>query len=341
MLRERSVRAAVAKVPGGESAVGCSSPARPGTVVTMTCAPERSGPELDVSVLVTSPPGSARLDEALASVARQTVRPRDVVVVEGGAARNAAVARAASAWIAFCRAGDVWAPHKLARHATAAWYCPDASFTFSDWYAMETERAARCTTCSDPAYRAVRRVPVAPNIVRLDRRALGAALYASEFLVVSTLVVKRAVLERVIGSYGAGDDGDDYDATLRLAACAGAAAAVEEPLVGHRPRARRWGDPASRSALWSHLVAAPELYPPGARDFVRADRRRCTAAAGLSGLGAGRFTEARRYLRESVAIAATPSTLSLYAVATALDTPLGRYLGARLPRRPQHAVLED
>ena len=101
---------------------------------------------MDISVVIPTHNRAGPVKRALASVFRQTLAPRDVIVVDDGsgddtvesvrsdfpdavivsqaqrgvsAARNAGVAVARSNWIAFLDSDDEWLPDKLERQANA------------------------------------------------------------------------------------------------------------------------------------------------------------------------------------------------------------------------------
>jgi len=107
----------------------------------------------DVAVVVPVRNGAAYLAEALASVAAQTFRAREVVVVDdgstdgsaavaraagpdvrvieqapagAGAARNRGVEATSAPWLAFLDADDRWLPQKLARQREALGAAPGA-----------------------------------------------------------------------------------------------------------------------------------------------------------------------------------------------------------------------
>src|SRR6185312_11793255 len=116
---------------------------------------------MEISVVIPAYNAAAYVGDALASIAAQTCRPAEVIVVDDGsaddtaaiaaaagaivirqpnggasAARNAGVARARSQWIAFLDADDRWLPEYVERVAAAARYCPDVAAIFTD-YALE------------------------------------------------------------------------------------------------------------------------------------------------------------------------------------------------------------
>src|SRR5262249_37844504 len=126
------------------------SAARPGSL--------RSSPFF--SVVVTSSHGTARLAHTLRAVRDQSVRNRDVVVVDNSAEdvlpavldmlpearliradrsldlaalRNAGLAEGSGRYVAFLDSPDVWHPSYLHHHRTALQAMPDALFTVSGY----------------------------------------------------------------------------------------------------------------------------------------------------------------------------------------------------------------
>jgi len=121
------------------------------------------------SVVVTSSHGSARLARALRGVRDQSVRDRDVVVVDNStedvlpavvdilpearltradrsqdlaALRNAGLAAGSGRYVAFLDSPDVWHPSYLYHHRTALQAMADALFTVSDYILDGPAKAA-------------------------------------------------------------------------------------------------------------------------------------------------------------------------------------------------------
>ena len=316
-----------------------------------------------VSVVVPAYQSAAWIGDALAGIAGQTLPPREVIVVDDGstdrtaaiaeaagavvlrrahggpsAARNAGIARATSPWIAFCDADDVWEPRMLARHADALARCPQAALSFTDGDEFdEGGTLAERVTCTDRAYRAVRKTRLAERIALLDPATLAASIYRSPFILTPSVVVSRAALDAV----GPFDEGlrvaEDYDLFLRLIA-SGPVVAIEEQLVHVRKHASNITRDETVNTewhrkFWQRIEDAPGRYPPGTQRFLRDDRLRRLSRAGEYAVRVGRFADARTYLAEALRLRADARDIALYATALLWDNPAGRRLHGELRRR--------
>ena len=316
-----------------------------------------------VSVVVPAYQSAAWIGAALAAIKAQTLRPREVIVVDDGstdrtseiaeaagavvlrrenggpsAARNAGIAHATSPWVAFCDADDVWEPRMLARHANALARCPQAVLSFTDGDEFDDGGTlAERVTCSDRAYRAVRKTTLADGVVLLDAATLASSMYRSPFILTPSAVVSRAALDAV----GGFDEGlrvaEDYDLFLRLVA-SGPVVAIEEQLVHVRKHASNITRDETVNTewhrqFWKRIEDAPGRYPPGTRRFLRDDRLRRLSRAGEYAVRVGRFADARAYLAEALQLRAGPRDIALYATALLWDNPAGRRLHGDLRRR--------
>jgi glycosyltransferase involved in cell wall biosynthesis len=194
-----------------------------------------------VSVLVPTRNRWHFVEDALASVQRQTVPAREIFVVDDGsttpsptglrqvprvtmirhevnrgvsAARNTGIERATGDWIAFLDDDDIWAPHKLERQLAAA----DA--TGAD--------LVTCTTFGlSPDGRATRSIAVSGD--ELERALLRRNVIGGP----STVMVRTEVLRRSGGFDERLSVIADWELWFRLARhCR--ATAVPEPLVAVR-----------------------------------------------------------------------------------------------------------
>ena len=187
---------------------------------------------VDVSVVIPTFNRHALLGEALESVRRQTVRPREIIVVDDGssdgtaerldgddlvvirqanrgvaAARNAGVVRASGEWVAFLDSDDVWRPEKLERQLAAVAERPEVDWHYCDSHAVDAAGDPR------PPHRKA----------RFDG-AVAPQLFEHVFIHTSGVLMRRALFARLGGFREELRNCEDYDLWLR--------AALDHP-VGH------------------------------------------------------------------------------------------------------------
>lgn len=255
--------------------------------------------------------------EAVQSALAQTHPPEEVVVVDdssrdgtgaeverrfgtsvrvvrgrfgsAAAARNAGWRTARAPWVAFLDADDLWFPDKLAAAGAVLGAAPEAGWFFSDgaFRTLEGEvRSSWLRTYAD-----------------LDEGYVGhpvAELFEVNFVLTSSVVVKRQALEALGGFDESLSHAEDLDLWIRLARrwpAAGSRAALVR--YQHRPggltrqvEARLQGD----VALFRRL-ARDRTLDRGLRS--RAGRREALAhyKLALAALREGRAGDARRHLR--------------------------------------------
>lgn len=190
-------------------------------------------PPADVSVIMPAWNNAATIGRALASIAAQTVRPRQVVVVDdgstdgthvcaeaerthlpglelvlirqdnqgAGAARNTALAAATSALVAFLDADDEWLPAKLEYSLEALAADPGLAFVSHDMMVADgvSERMMDCARHFEKA---------ADPFVALMLRG---------FVATSTVVARRDAVLAAGGFNPALRAAQDYDLWLSLA----------------------------------------------------------------------------------------------------------------------------
>lgn len=188
----------------------------------------------DVSVIIPAYNNAATIARALASVAAQTVAPRQVIVVDdgsddltpaqaescrpwfaaceflvlrqenagAGAARNTAIAQAHGSWLAFLDADDEWLPEKLAAsldhlHQTDLTFVShDLEVVNPDGSRVIFDCARHFQTATDPFV----------------------ALFQRGFVATSTVVARRDAVQAAGGFETSLRAAQDYDLWLRLAA---------------------------------------------------------------------------------------------------------------------------
>ncbi len=262
-----------------------------------------------VSVVVPTYDRMGMLAEALASVASQTFRDFEVIVVDDGskdatfqlvrsnpqvrylalahcgvaAARNAGIDAAKGDWIAFLDSDDLWLPHKLSAQM---------SFlrTSSDLSVCQTEEIW---------VRDGRRI----NPRRYHRKPSGRILKPSlrRCLVSPSAVVLERPVFRVVGLFDTSlPVCEDYDLWLRVAANF-AVGLVPEPLVikrgGHADQLSKlyWGMDRFRVASLCRLLASDMLEGEEREEAARVLAEKATILA-RGALKRGRREEAGRYL---------------------------------------------
>ena len=242
------------------------------------------GAALDLSVVIPSHNAHPMVLEAIDSALAQTLLPAEVVVVDdgssdgtsealalryanqprvrvvrgrfgsAGAARNAGWRSATRPWIAFLDADDVWFPEKVATAAATLAAFPAAGWFFSDgtFRPMEGEEWRSWLA----AYADLREPYVGCPV---------AQLLEVNFVLTSSVVVRRDLLEAVGGFDQGMSHAEDIDLWIRLARRIPAAAAAR-PLVRYQHREGGLSRQIERRLqgdleLFGRLARDPELAP--------------------------------------------------------------------------------
>lgn len=276
-----------------------------------------TGSALDVAVVIPARDALPDVLDAVGSALAQSHPAREVIVVDDGstdgtgdavarrfgdavrvlrgrfgsaaAARNAGWRAAGTAWVAFLDADDLWSPGKLAAAAETLAATPEASWFFSDGTfrdeagVMHDSWLDAFTEFSDP---------YVGQPVR--------ELFEVNFVLTSSVVVRREALVEVGGFDEGMTHAEDLDLWIRLAR-RGPAAASGDALVRYqhlptgltRQTERRLGGDI---ALFERLAA-----DPGLDDALRRRARHRSASAryklALDALRQGRGAEARAGFR--------------------------------------------
>jgi glycosyltransferase involved in cell wall biosynthesis len=200
---------------------------------------------MSVSVIVPAYNAAATLPGALASIAAQTFRDFEIVVVDDGStdgtaallerdypelryihqanggparARNAGIAAARGAWLAFLDADDAWAPCKLELQMQLVMAAPELVLVACDW-APELPGGVAATAMGSA-------VPAATRLSAID------ILVLNRFQTSTALV--RAEAARALNGFDPDLDGiEDWDFWLRVATL-GPVAKLDLPLVAYR-----------------------------------------------------------------------------------------------------------
>ncbi len=234
-----------------------------------------------VSVVIPAYNRAHLLPRALRSVQTQTVKELEIIVVDdastdgteaavrafeegrmrcvrhaqnqgGSAARNTGIAEARAPLVAFLDSDDEWLPHKLERQLSALRRRPEAALAYARFALCEKGRDVTAR------YRPFPEECSARGLLRTN--CVGTA---------STVVARRAVLEKI----GGFDEGlpscQDWDAWLRMARH-GALVRVPEVLAKYH---HLHGGPHQISAQGKAVVAGREAFLAKHRAAIAAEGR--------------------------------------------------------------------
>lgn len=317
---------------------------------------------MPVSVVIPAYNAERFIGEALESVRAQTVRPSEVIVVDDGstdatariaaewgarvirqpngraaAARNTGISASASEWVAFLDADDLWTADKLEAQCEVVRTQPQVGFVFTDHAQFDAEGVKVPSMFHwRPNYQAIRRQEVSPGISIFDTDSLVEGFLEGNFLVPSTWLVRRSVLDEAgpldpaLGGYC-----EDREYCLRLL-CVTSAAAVERPLMRLRLRPGSVSSNAAsmhlgRAMVAERVLAHPERYPPRSLAHARENRALELKRAGRQFLMDGRCWAARAVLLRSLQARPSVRTLVLLALALAGKRTCRRVLASREP----------
>jgi GT2 family glycosyltransferase len=298
---------------------------------------------LDVTVVIPARNAVETLTATIASVAAQSVAPREVIVVDDGSddgtgeraracgvrtlrtpggavarARNAGIEAATGEWIALLDADDTWQPHLLATAQRVIAATPDAVACF-----LSAEPV-------DDAGRVIGHHPVPDGPIARAALLLGRVVPTTS----ATLIGRDAALaaggfdERFERAAGV----EDLDLWFRLAAtgtCVGSSTLCATYVVHEqRDRARPAAELAALERDRERVVANLDGVPPALARRAAAVMRARTARYWLL---AGRPGPARRSAARSLRAAPTPEGIVTLAAACC-PAPV-RELGRRARRR--------
>ncbi len=315
-----------------------------------------------VSVAIPAHNEATRIRAAIESVLAQTEPPAEILVLDDGSTdgtaalaaslgarvvtqgnagiartRNRLLSEARFPWLAFLDADDRWLPEKLAWMRRAHEASPSPDFLFADVRCVRESGtlATASVFATTPQYAAAAKSPVAPGIVAIERRALGRALAAGNFIGTSSVTVRREALVA---------RGCTFDETLPATADVFVAEDVEwylrvlrdtDAVAVTRVLAEyRWRD-GSLSAnygrvrygdvkLGERVMANPGAYVAGAPAAFAAERRNQLRHAARIYAGGRDFSRAQTLLREAQHGGNDPRDALAIALLGLAQTPGGR-----------------
>jgi glycosyltransferase involved in cell wall biosynthesis len=293
-------------------------------------APPQIRTDVPISVIITAYNSERFVAEAIRTVRAQSVRPHEIIVVDDGssdrtaeiatalrvrvirqknsgsaAARNAGTRAATAPWIAYLDVDDLWVPEKLALQWTALQAAPGAGFSFCEYAVFNDEGIVTPAHLAGNAeYAAVVRWVVAPRTVYAIRESLGARLLVEDFILQSSLLVRRDVVDAIGGFDESMRRCEDYEFMLRLLAVADAVI-VEQRAVLYRRHGANKSSSWHRSLLERNEIAKriarnPHRYPAGAGAHFESQRLANINAAAKTLLRSQRYREAREVARSGM-----------------------------------------
>lgn len=275
-----------------------------------------------VSVVVAACNAAATIEESLASVAAQSYRDFELVVVDDGStdntpellakhaamwpwmtwfrqenagvasARNRAIERARADLIAFQDADDIWLPGKLAEQVPLLDRNPDTALVFADSTFFPPDPASSGTLFQQKPPRRGR---------VLQKLLMGC------FVLLGTAVVRKAAIAEVGGFVDGQTPFSDVDLILRLSEQHDFDY-VDKVLMRWRIRSESLShrDPLANQVrdleMFDHWVARrPDLFPPDAPE-VRDHRAKVYARMGRTLLSRRDWKGSRRAYRRAIAL---------------------------------------
>lgn len=275
-----------------------------------------------VSVVVAAYNAAATIEEALASVAAQTYRDFELIVVDDGStdatpdvlarhvsmwprmicfrqensgvatARNRAIERARGDLIAFLDADDIWLPEKLAEQVPLLDHNPTTALVFADSTFFPPDPASPGTLFQQKP----------PQRGRVLQKLLMGC-----FVLMGTAVVRKSAISDVGGFVDGQTPFSDVDLILRLSEQHDFDY-VDKVLMRWRirPESLSHRDPLANQIrdleMFDHwVVRRPDLFPPDSAE-VRDHRAKVYARMGRTLLSRRDWKGSRRAYRRAIAL---------------------------------------
>lgn len=329
---------------------------------------------LPVTVVIPSYNRSSFLRSALESIALGDQQPQAVVVVDDGssedlgtvaasfgariirqrnqgpsAARNLGLAQTRTPWVAFLDDDDAWESGKLSAQWSALMKDPQADAVFGDYAVFEGDRMlSRSALCGEngpavgnhiadvrSAYRTANAKDVGDGVVLCEGKDLVSAMSRYNFILTSSLLVRREAALAVGGFDPNLSIAEDWDFLLRLLHRNPRVIGLIKPIVKYQFH----DGGASRDFLAAAVSVAtmvqkirhfPERYPAESIDFWRRTFTDYTTDAGMGALRHGEFHAARILLGHGLGDRPSVPVAVAFAGCFALDNGVARSTIRRL-----------
>lgn len=321
---------------------------------TASSASVRPRPDpLPVSVVIPGYNAERFIGATLATVHAQTAKPAEIIFVDDGStdrtpdiarglgavvlhtnrtgpggARNAGINAASTQWIALLDADDLWERDKLEAQWLAIEACPEADIVFTDFsQGVPGEMLVPSFLSTRRNYQKVRRSERAPGVVSCDRQSLIKGFFDGNFILPSTVLVRRS-LALEVGLFDVDilmgcEDRNFFLRALRIAEVA----VVERCLIHRRLHDGNLSNDGLRmdlsaARIGDQVFAHPERYPAGAVEHYRVEQPAVLRSAGVRLLEQGRLPEARSALAKSLRGRFSFRTLATYLCAASGSSSL-------------------
>jgi glycosyltransferase involved in cell wall biosynthesis len=287
---------------------------------------------LPISVVLPAYNREKLIVPALESIAKQTAQPAEVIVIDDGSsdatadvaqragatvvrqsnggvstARNEGIRRATQPWIAFLDSDDEWLPEKLALQWEAVRLCENAEIVFTDFGQLDAAGVrVGATLASYAAYRGIQKSEVAPQTYCLDLAGARDAMVFQNYVLTSTIVVRRDLLLRAGLFDPALRQREDHELLLRMILLT-RGAVVERPLVMYRHNSpNSLTDEGiemlrARSLIADRIIRSPGRYPAVALEEFSKKQPRWLRRLGVRSLQEGDFDGAVDAFSQSLA----------------------------------------